>query len=62
MQIANLDIRLRMMQSGILLKELAYEADMNPDYVSRILGGQLSERQRLKIIDALERLERRGER
>ena len=60
MQLANLDIRLRMTSQGILLKQLAIEVGMNADYLSRILGGQLSERQRIKIIDALERLEKRG--
>ena len=62
MQLANFDIRMRMQRNGILLKHLAFEAGLNANYLSRILGGQLSERQRIKIIDALERLERRGER
>ena len=53
----NLDIRIEMMKSGVTVKQLAKSAGITREWCGKLLSKPLSDRNRLRILDALARIQ-----
>lgn len=59
----NLDIRLMIAESGLKHKDIAKKIGISAVHLSRLMGSPLSQKNRIRIINAIEELkeERRNE-
>ena len=53
----NMEIRMEVMQSGITYKRLAKEMGISREWLSRLMSRPLSKENRLKLVDALARIQ-----
>lgn len=54
---ANMDVRVRMMKSGVTQYDLADTLGITPSWVSRLLRSELSTENTQKVMDAITRIE-----
>lgn len=57
----NLDIRVRVYDSGITYRAIADKLGVTPEYLSRLMRKPLSDKNKQRIAKALDELESRGE-
>lgn len=53
---ANIEVRVQMMEHGITQYDLAKELSVTPSWVSRLLRSNLSPKDRMRIMSAIEKL------
>lgn len=52
----NIDIRMMVYDSGVHYKEIAQELGICPEHLSRLMKNELSHKNKIRIIDAIEKL------
>ena len=52
----NIGIRMLILDNGLKYKDIAYEANMSPEWLSRLLRKELTPENRIRIMGAIERL------
>lgn len=54
-QMCNLDIRTKITENGLLMREVAFACGITPCYLSHLLGHELRPYERTRILDAIEK-------